>query len=234
MNKREVVSTDDLLKALTEEGSTSNIKHSLLDEDNVLRFIDAFEITEGNEPVSISNLYKLYKSWSKTEFLTLTIFKRTLFNLLDGDKRNKRRGYYAYLDVDSLKLTDKAKQAFIDSYERDPRFKSRRYMEEIKTFLGDMGIETGQYAVPLTTLYYIFCSWSDIAETVSLTMFDEYLKLSLDYDKRRKVNNDTVFFVDKHNVNITGELLDKAKAFTQRTKKDNKQTKYKKLKEEIS
>lgn len=149
---------EELLKVLIEQNDPAPpVEQALASdpEDDVLRFLSAFNFQTGPNKVTVRMLYSLYKKWS-AEAVGAIVFGRRIgkFFFLAGN--NNR--LFVTLNHDPFFLYQKTKAIF-DDRKIDKR-KSPKFKQHFDAFLTYYGISKGEQFTDVRMLFYLYDLWT--------------------------------------------------------------------------
>jgi hypothetical protein len=209
------VSIEELLNSI-KDGNLKEDDYSFAN-DNILEFLSFYNIKPGTNKVPTSVLYKIFKSWTKSNNYGPKYFAISLRQYFEFDDR------YALIDIRSIDLTKKARDMFFNRTSSGVKvnrtYRSKKTKQQIDDFLAQYGIARGKYIIVGKALYYIYERWAmdSKRKVINPRIFVEMLKFYLEWYKEYK-NSKTYFYIDKTQLRVNEEILEKAKTWAKNYK----------------
>lgn len=177
------IEVNELLKLLDNLQPEDKAKPSQFNP--VLSFLQAFNITHGNEPIRDVLLYRLFKLWSPDSLIDKTNFIKQL-NLYIERKAPQSRFYLINASV--IKISEDL--ISLAEQKRRDKTKSKHFNNHFLRFLDNTKLSEGKHFVEGDILYYVYNNWWDKARTKTFLGINQFLLFcDLHFTKKRLSNS---------------------------------------------
>ena len=190
-------SKEDLLKLLDEapEG-VGRVDHA----NNVVQFIEQYNLQEGDNTVPEKTLFKLYKNSVKTPYPKKK-FALHMSEILV--RRQTTTGHYYKLNMDAIRASDEVLR--LASEKKNDKTKSLKYIASFERFLNRLDIDRGKYFIEGYVLFELYAKpyrASGRRVAIGYNYFLEFCRLYFE-EKRQGRTRAAWFGIDRgimHNV----------------------------------
>jgi len=198
-------STEDLLNELesTEEVESDVVEFS----DDVVLFLNKYNIITGDKSVKREVLYKLYKTFSQFP-LTKTQFGRIISYYLSS--YSNKRGTWYKVNIDAFKINELTFKTI--SSRKVNKTRNKSYVTHFDDICNKIGLKKGNSWIEGYVIYEIYRKWCKAHDKTPLLGYGtlhDFLCLSFDF--RRITSNRSMWFriTDDYKKYITEEEIQK-------------------------
>lgn len=192
MKKIDLNNIDELTKiALSDE-------KIVLSNDDIISFLNVFNITQGRFKIKSDVLYSIYKHWSKDP-KTHIGFAKFLNRVLIG-----KRGYF-YISLSALDIQQTLYE-FLDKKSRSV-LKVPKYKQHFDHFLNWLGFISGDFYIKQDCLYWLYDKWTYERKIKKVLADKELIKFSDIYFKHKRLKDGKYLGIDSTQMKTTIEQL---------------------------
>lgn len=164
---------------------------SLID-DELLRFISAFNLSVGKHRVSRKQLYKLYKQWSEEPISFYLFSTRLTHNYLTENEH-----VYTFLNIEPIEIQ---KLLIKKDREEGKGFLNASTIKHLNAFIACYNLQDGPHAIPMHKVYRLYeryCYNHSKKRGKKLTV--QFLRKLLMLTFKHKKTKQGVFFMLNYN-----------------------------------
>lgn len=208
--------TDAELEKLLEGNDSPDLFEPSLYHNDMLEFISAYRLKNGDHPVTTKLLYQLYLKWSERPL------KPRAFTISMGNFIPYVNNRFFYINLNDQQIL---KRTFNFLKKTRTENKIKAYKIHYENFLKKYDIKTGTFAVKTPVLYNLYDKWAyeiKRGRPLGYRVFLNFCKL---YFNNKRIVHNYWFYVDKSIIKHFSEEMIRAmknKKVTRYGQKENK------------
>lgn len=177
-------STEDLLELLkdTEVSKTSDINN------DIINFLNIYDIQPGKSPIGVDLLYKLYSKWGGHQARKTFVREANNYYVLrvSGPK------HYYLINKNALKFSTQLLKEF-ESKELN-KTRSKHFKKHFDSYLDFHGIKEGRTWVESYLLYYLYDRWTYKNHNGNPLSYVQFLNFCRLYFKHKRLTSNRVLW----------------------------------------